>query len=119
MCVSPSFVLFAALFAISRSQTVKPRRKHSCARSYWSSWRNKSFDSLVLANQEALLEIGIQPGSYQASYGERATKMKVAKAQVKALESSKMSHKKRKMEAVAKAQRDRAEEGVTYAHGAF
>ncbi|KAG0414263.1 hypothetical protein HPB47_008610 [Ixodes persulcatus] len=61
--------------------------------------------------EQALLEMGIQPGSYQASYGERATKMKVAKAQVKALESSKMSHKKRKMEAVAKAQRDRAEEG--------
>ncbi|KAG0424603.1 hypothetical protein HPB47_028198 [Ixodes persulcatus] len=69
--------------------------------------------------EEALLEMGIQPGSYQASYGERATKIKVAKAQVKALESSKMSHKKRKMEAVAKAQRDRAEEGVTYAPGAF
>ncbi|KAG0411478.1 hypothetical protein HPB47_011395 [Ixodes persulcatus] len=69
--------------------------------------------------KEALLEMGIQPGSYQASYGERATKMKVAKAQVKALESSKMFHKKRKMEAVAKAQRDRAEEGVTYAPGAF
>lgn len=69
--------------------------------------------------EQALLEMIIQPGSYQASYGERATKMKVAKAQVKALESSKMSHKKRKMEAVAKAQRDRAEEGVTYAPGAF
>ncbi|KAG0429965.1 hypothetical protein HPB47_023127 [Ixodes persulcatus] len=69
--------------------------------------------------EEALLEMGIQPGSYQASYGERATKMKVAKAQVKALESFKKSHKKRKMEAVAKAQRDRAEEGVTYAPGAF
>ncbi|KAG0422592.1 hypothetical protein HPB47_001598 [Ixodes persulcatus] len=69
--------------------------------------------------EQALLEMGIQPGSYQASYGERATMMKFAKAQVKALESSKMSHKKRKMEAVAKAQRDRAEEGVTYAPGAF
>ncbi|KAG0421635.1 hypothetical protein HPB47_002485 [Ixodes persulcatus] len=50
---------------------------------------------------------------HTSHFAVKATRTKVAKAQVKTLKSSTPSHKRRKMEAVAKAQKDHAEEGLT------
>lgn len=69
--------------------------------------------------EHALSEMGIKPGSHHTVHAAKATQKKIGKAQKKELESSKASHKRRKMEAVAKAQKDREEEGLTYGPGAF
>ncbi|KAM7284353.1 hypothetical protein ISCGN_001447, partial [Ixodes scapularis] len=69
--------------------------------------------------ERALHEMGIEPGSHQVQHADKALQVKVSKAKQKALNSSKVAHKQRKLAAIAKAQRDQAAEGETYSAGAF
>lgn len=69
--------------------------------------------------QEALLDSDIEAGRHHFAYAVKATQKKMEKAQFKALESSRASHNRRKMEAMADAQKDREQRGVAHAPGAF
>ncbi|KAM7284806.1 hypothetical protein ISCGN_001900 [Ixodes scapularis] len=69
--------------------------------------------------ERALHEMGIEPRSHQVQHADKALQAKVSKAKQKALNSSKVAHKQRKLAAIAKAQRDQAAEGETYSAGAF
>lgn len=63
--------------------------------------------------QEALLDTDIEAGSHHFAYAVKATQ-KMEKAQVKALGCSRASHNRRKMEAVADAEKDREQRVVSH-----
>lgn len=69
--------------------------------------------------EKVLTELNIKPGSHQKQHSSEAARAKISKAQLKAQGSSKQAQKRRKMEAITKAQQDLAVEGTSYAPGAF
>ncbi|KAG0415860.1 hypothetical protein HPB47_006970 [Ixodes persulcatus] len=69
--------------------------------------------------ERVLKEMNIAPGSHQAKHASKATRGKIAKAKVRALDTSKMAHKRRKLEAIVWEQRSLEGEGATYAPGGF
>ncbi|KAM7298379.1 hypothetical protein ISCGN_018975 [Ixodes scapularis] len=69
--------------------------------------------------ERTLQEMGITPGSHQEKHAHKATLGKIVKARVKAQDSSKLAHKRRKLEAIAREQQSLEVEGATYAAGGF
>lgn len=69
--------------------------------------------------ERALLQMEISPGSHQEKHSYKATRGKITKAKDRALHSSKLAHKRRKLEAIVREQHSLEAEGTTYAPGAF
>ncbi|KAM7302316.1 hypothetical protein ISCGN_017833 [Ixodes scapularis] len=69
--------------------------------------------------ERALLQMEISPGSHQEKHSYKATRGKIAKAKDRALHSSKLAHKRHKLEAIVREQHSLEAEGTTYAPGDF
>lgn len=67
--------------------------------------------------ERALLEMNMEAGTHHESQVKKATQYRLARSS--ALESPKVAHKQRKMEAVASEQKRLQQEGPTYAAGLF
>ncbi|KAG0431951.1 hypothetical protein HPB47_021265 [Ixodes persulcatus] len=69
--------------------------------------------------ESALLEMSIEPGRHKVQGSSKAVQARISKAKQKALQSSKVAQKLRRLQAIAKQRKDQAVEGPTYAAGAF
>lgn len=69
--------------------------------------------------ERVLQKLNIASGAHASKHVEQATKLCVSRARVKALQSSKLAAKRRKLEAIVTEQHRVEEEGSTYAPGAF
>ncbi|KAG0414260.1 hypothetical protein HPB47_008607 [Ixodes persulcatus] len=69
--------------------------------------------------ERILKKMGICPGSHHEEHTRKATQQKILKAKVKALDTSKTTQKRRKLEAIANEQKRIEEEGPTYGAGEF
>lgn len=61
----------------------------------------------------------MESGRHHESQAEKATQHRLARSRTSALQSSRVAHKRRKMEAVASEQKRLQEEGPTYAARVF
>ncbi|KAM7284807.1 tigger transposable element-derived protein 4-like [Ixodes scapularis] len=69
--------------------------------------------------ERALPKMEISPGSHKEKHSYKATRDKITKAKDRALYSSKLVHKRHKLEAIVREQHSLKAEGTTYAPGGF
>ncbi|CAN7978591.1 unnamed protein product [Ixodes persulcatus] len=86
---------------------------------YATALKDNALDVTKMQKGRILKKMGICTGSHHEEHTRKATQQKILKAKVKALDTSKTTQKRRKLEAIANEQKRIEEEGPTYGAGEF